>query len=245
MDRPPRRLCVVFDAGATRYAVEAVRVREISRSEPTAVQPGPAMRDLAELLGGGAEERPGVGLVLDTGAGLPVRVRRVHGVYDCGLAPSFALQRRVIAALAPAVRGAFDFDGQLLFELDPDAVERGLPRQTRRLDPLRLEVPGAALVFESGGARRGVPLSHVVQVVARGPLFNAAPNAGAMLGAVAFRGALSAVYTLGAPGEAEAFIVLVESDGDVVGLSAARVDGVVAADRLGELEVLDPARLFS
>lgn len=242
-----RRLYLLFEAGRTRYALEAVGVVEVAR-------PGPGvetlhghlkLRDLSELLGGGPEPRPQAALVLDTSPTVAVRVAEVEGVFDASASPRFPLPRRMLPLAAPALRGGLSYEGRLRFEVDTDGVARGLPRSTRRPERVRWGRSGPCLVFDSAGQRFGVPLPVVRQVVAAGGAFNAAPGVGAFVGALAFEGQLCPVFTVAEVEASEPLAVIVEVGGEVLGLSASRADAVAAAEALDGVEVLDVERMFS
>jgi hypothetical protein len=78
-----RRLCVFFEAGATRYAIEATSVVEVARAtqDEETLRGHLAIRDLSVLLGGDPEERPGTIVLLDTSPSVAARARRVEGVF--------------------------------------------------------------------------------------------------------------------------------------------------------------------
>lgn len=244
---PSRRLCIFFEAGGTRFLVEAVRVTEVAHAEGEGdtVRGHLGARDLSALLGGEAERRPGNVVVLDTSPTAAVRVAAVEGVFDAAGDAVLPLPRRLIPLVSPAIRGALLREGRLSFELDADGVARGLPRHTRRRERFVREPLEPCLVFESGGARFAVPLSHVLQVVAQGPHFNPAPSRSEFLGAVAHQQRLHPVFSVSEVQQAEPLIVLVDARAEPVGLSAARALGVQRPDALGDAQVLDVERMFS
>jgi len=242
-----RRLCALLDAAATRYCVEAVSVAEVARVNEgdDTVRGHLPLKDLSALLGGAAEVRPGEAVVLDTSPTLALRVAHVEGVLDVSAHAPLPLSRRMVPLLSPAVRSGVEWDGRLFFEIDPDSVGRGLPKQTRRPEVVALEAPPASLVFETGELTLGVPLQAVRQVVAKGPGFNPAPSAGAFLGALLHERALLPAWSLSGD-LAEPFFVIVEvGPGDALALSAKRADGVRPPDRLEEVTVVDLPRTFS
>ncbi len=244
---PSRRLCIFFEAGGTRFLIEAVRVTEVARAEGEGdtVRGHLAVRDLSTLLGGEPERRPGTVVVLDTSPTAAVRVAGVEGVFDAARDTSLALPRRLIPLVSPAIRGALLREGRLSFELDADGVARGLPRHTRRRERFVREPLEPCLVFESGGARFAVPLSDVLQVVATGPQFDPAPSRSEFLGAVVHQQRLHPVFSVSDVVEVEPLIVLVDARAEPVGLSALRAIGVLRPDALGEAQVLDVERMFS
>lgn len=242
-----RRLYVFFEAGKTRYAIEAVGVLEVARppADADALHGNLALKDLSRLLGGDAEARPATALVLDTSPTLAVRVRTVEGVFDAAADRLLPLPRRMIPLAAPALRGGLLREGRLSFEVDTDGVARGLPRSTRRPERTTRAPTEACLVFESGTERLAVLLSRVRQVVPAAAAFNPAPGTGAFLGAVAHAGSLCPVFSVSDTTAPEPLIVLAEAGGEVIGLSAQRADGVQQPGALGEVPVLDLERMFS
>jgi chemotaxis signal transduction protein len=243
-----QRLAVFFTAGGVRYAIRAVTVMEVGvpDRDGNTLRGHLGLRDLSQVLGGEVEsEVPGTALVLDTSPTRALRVAQVEGVFDVSTLAALALPRRLIPQLSPAVRGTVVREGRLYFELETDALARGLPRQTRRPELFAHGDVGSALVFQSGGRRLGVPLGQVRQVVPRGPGFNRAPGQGAFLGAVAHRDLLLPVFSVTEAAAAEAFLVLVDVKGEGVGLSAAIVEGVKPQTDLAEVLVLDLERVFS
>jgi hypothetical protein len=242
-----RRLFVFFEAGRTRYAIEAVGVLEVARPPPEAdtLHGHLSLKDLSTLLGGEPEARPATALVLDTSPTLAVRVRAVEGVFDTVEDGALPLPRRMIPLVAPALRGGLMHEGKLCFEVDTDGVARGLPRATRRPERTTRPAQEACLVFESGTERLAVPLSRVRQVVPAGDAFNPAPGTGAFLGAVAYANSLCPVFSVSDASAPEPLVVLAEAGGEVIGLSARRADGVQQPAGLAEIPVLDLERMFS
>lgn len=254
--QPPtseRRLYVFFEAGASRYAVEAVGVMEVARPDEggETLREHLGLRDLSQLLGGLDEERPGTAIVFDISPTLAVRVKSVEGVFDAARSPKVPLARRMIPIVAPAIRGGILHEGRLFFELDTDGVARGLPRQSRRPERFtRTAVNEPCLVFDAAGERLGVPLSRVSQVVPAGPTFNRSPGQGGCIGAIAHGQLLVPVFDVSATtvsqGSAlQPLVVLVESKGELLGIAATRADGVRQPSSLGEVTVLDIERMFS
>ncbi|MEW5740942.1 MAG: defective in fruiting DifE [Myxococcota bacterium] len=242
-----RRLFVFFEAGKTRYAIEAVGVLEVARppADADTLHGHLALKDLSVLLGGEPEVRPATALVLDTSPTLAVRVRAVEGVFDAAADRALALPRRMIPLAAPALRGGLLHEGRLSFEVDTDGVARGLPRSTRRPERTTREPQEACLVFETGTERLAVPLSRVRQVVPAGAAFNPAPGTGAFLGAVVHGASLCPVFSVSDTTAPESLIVLAEAGGEVIGLSARRADGVQQPATLSAIPVLDLERMFS
>jgi len=239
-----RRLCVFFEAVGTRYAIEAVRVLEVARPEQgdETLHGNLGLRDLASVLGGSPGVALTTALVLDSSPTLAVRVGAVEGVFDSSSLPTVALSRRLIPLLSPAVRGTVLMEERLYFELDADAVARGLPKQTRRPELVTAEASGPCLVFESAEQRFGVPLPMVKQIIGRGESFNAAPGRGAFVGVVGHRDSVFPVFSLTGV-EVEPLIVIIEVGEGGVGLCARRADGVTRS--LEGVTVLDPLRMFS
>lgn len=242
-----RQLWLFFEAGRTRYAVEAVSVIEVAHAEvdDETFRGHSALRDLSVLLGGTPEVRPGKVVVLDATPTSAVRVRSVDGVFDVSGDLHLTLPGRMIPLVTPAIRGALLHDGHLVFTIDPEGVLRGLPKQVKRPEKMVLEPTMPCLVFESAGLTLAVPLSRVLQVIPSGPTFNVAPGEGAFLGAVSHLQQLCPVFCVSDSHVVEALIVLVEANGEVLGLSCARADGVKQAGLLGNVTILDLESMFS
>ncbi len=242
-----RRLCIFFASGTTHYAVEAVSVLEVARpgSDDELTQRHLWLRDLTLLLGGEPEVRPGAALILDTSPTMAIRVREVEGVFDTSKDPELPLSNRLISLLAPAVSRALVHEDAVVFELDAQASTRGLPRQTRRPELATIEPTTQCLVFQSGTARLAIPLPRVLQVIALGPRFNHAPGSGSFRGVLGRERQLCPVFCISDALELEPFIVLFELGGEILGLTAARAEGVKPPDSLGEVRVLDLERMFS
>lgn len=263
-----RRLCLLFEAGPSRYAVEATAVMEVANPD----EDGQTIRghfdllDLSTLLGGPSEERPGMGVVLDVSPTLAVRVSRIVEVADVAPAPFFMLPPGLGESLAAIARGALLYGDRLYLELIAEALPRQ-PLSTTgaggRAVHLLAEAPERGLVFESQGVLYGLPLNMVSQVVSRTAAYCPMPSAiGPALGVLPHAQALWPIYSfagmLGGVGEAEPLIVLAEVAGQSIGLSASRVLGVhqelVATASRGEYEsrllprpalFLDLQRMFS
>lgn len=245
---PPldRRLQVFFEAGRSRYAIDAVAVTEVAhpRLPDDGLVGHLGLRDLSVLLGGGEEQRPGAAIVFDTSPTVAVRVREVAGVFDTSSDLFFALPGRMVSLLSPAVRAALLHEGALVFELDPEGAVRGLPRQLKKPRQATLSPTSPCLVFETGSLRLAVPLPQVRQIVPVGPAFNPAPGEGAFRGAVAHLQQLCPVFRV-SDADHEPLIVLVEACGELLGLTASRADGVKQPDSLAEVPVLDLEQMFS
>lgn len=183
-------------------------------------------------------------VVLEGARDLALGVDRVEGVFDCTGVKRWPIQGRLIPLLAPAVVGAFEYEGRLVFELDADGVVRGLPRQLKPLER-HLREAQSALVFTVQGERLALPLQTVVQVVEATNAFNRAPNAGSFLGAALHREQLCPVFTVGPLGLVAPYVVLFEVNGELLGLSAGQVEGVRSGSGLGDAVILDVGRMFS
>jgi chemotaxis signal transduction protein len=245
--RDDRRLAVFFSAGATRYALDAVRVLEIARAGADGalqVSQHVPVKDLSLLLGGDEEPEVSAGIVLDLSPTVAVRVKQVEGVFDTAALPRWKMQGRLIRLVAPAIVGALEYEGRLVFELDAEGAARGLPRQQKPLERHVREDAGG-LVFTVQGERLAVPLSSVVQVIEATHAFNRAPNAGSFLGAAVHRGQLCPVYTVGPLGLVQPYVVLFEVAGELLGLSASQVEGVRTGPALLGATILDVGRMFS
>jgi hypothetical protein len=242
---PERRLSVFFEAGKTRFAVEAVSVSEVARPDAgeETLRGHLILRDLSALLGGAGEQRPGTAIVLDTSPTTAIRVREVEGVFDTSTDPHFSLPGRMIPLLGPAVRGAWVHEGRLVFELEPESAVRGLGGKGWSLAVCTLPVVTTpCLVCDAGARSFALPLPRVLQVVPKGPHFNPAPGEGAFQGAIVHQQVVCPIFSL--TGESEPFIVLVEAKGEVMGISVTRADGVRPANAIGAIPVLDLDRTF-
>ncbi|MDC0708152.1 defective in fruiting DifE [Stigmatella sp. ncwal1] len=263
-----RRLCLLVEAGETRYAIEATSVMEVALpgEDGSNVRGMWEVKDLSVLLGGLPERVPGMVVVLDVSPTLAVRVRSVVEVADVARAPFFLLPSGLGDTLAPLSRGAVMHKDRLYLELIPEALSQGVgPLLQPLMRPIHLaqKPPERALVFESQGRLFGLPLAWVSQVVARGESFSMLPSrsgpvAGIFPHTQILWPAFSAPALLGEPAEAESFFVLTEPSGQNVGLCANRVLGVlqrfVATEAHGEFTApgltgpalfLDLPRMFS
>lgn len=247
MNRDARRLCVFFSAGGSRYALDAVRVLEVARTNEQGVltlSQHDQVKDLSRLLGGDDEPEVGAGVVIDVSPTLGLRVKQVDGVFDTAPLPRWPVQGRLIPLIAPAISAALEFEGRLVFELDAEGAARGLPRQSKPLERHTREAE-SALVFLVREERLAIPLHHVAQVIESGAHFNRCPNAGSFLGVAQHRGVLCPVFTVGALGAVEPFVVLFEINRDLLGLSVTAVEGVRHGASLNGVPMLDVGRMFS
>lgn len=233
-----RRLCLLVEAGETRYALEATSVMEVALpgSDGTSLRGMLEVKDLSVLLGGAPEKGQGMVVVLDVSPTLAVRVRSVVEVADVAHAPFFLLPAGLGEALVPLSRGAVLHKERLYLELIAESLpQRGVQRGP--ITPPRpvhlMEIPPErALVFESQGRLFGLPLSLVSQVVTRGEAFSRLPvQRGAVAGVFPHAQVLWPIFSvpamLGGSAEDEAFFVLTEMAGQNVGLCATRVLGVL------------------
>lgn len=245
MNVSERRLCVFFEAGRTRYAIEATSVVEVARSagDGETLRGHLAIRDLSLSLGGEAEERPGTVVLLDTSPSLAARTRRVEGVFDASSQLVLPLPNRLVHLVAPVVRQGLVSEAGLVFELDAAELVRGLPRQTKQLDLAVAVAKGPCLAFDSGPLQLAVPLSEVSQVASRGPMFNAAPGPGPFVGVLMHQQRLVPVFSLTGV-DAEALLVVIELPSGPVAVSASRAHGVKAPEALGEAQVIDSVATF-
>jgi hypothetical protein len=242
---PERRLCVFFEAGRTRYALEATSVLEVARpqGDDETFRGHLGIRDLSELVGGGPEVRPGTVVVLDTSPTVAARTLRVDGVFDVSGHLALPLSNRLVPLLAPVVKQGLVSEAGLSFELDVAQLVRGLPRPQRRLEVAAGAAKGPCLVFDSGERRFAVALSDVSQVASRGVMFNPAPGVGSFVGVLMHQQRLVPAFSLTGD-EAEALLVVVELSGGPVAVSASRAHGVKAPEALGEATVIDVVATF-
>jgi chemotaxis signal transduction protein len=250
-----QRLSLLLDAGAARYAIDATQVLEVAPPDPSgdSLHGHLHLKDLSALLGGPPEARPGTAVVLDTSPTLAVRVKRVNEVSDVAEKPRHPLPRRLVRRLEPAVRGVLEVSGALYFELDVETAAKGLEADPPELIetgalPVAVE-PERALVFESQGTRLAVPLGSVSQVVTAGDRLCALPHEGPLKGLVLHQQHLWPAYSVpgmaGGSSEIESLAVLVEVEGEGLGLLASKAFGVVSRGSLQGAHVLDLPRLFS
>lgn len=268
-----RRLCLLFEAGRTRFAIEATSVVEVAPPDPEgkSIRGLLELKDLSVLLGGQPEIRPGMAIVLDVSPTLALRVRGILEVADAARAQTFQLPQGLGEGLAIAVRGALFHNGGLYLELAPDGLCQRAAAQAAGAPvefPVRPvfvaeEPPDRALVFESQGRLFGIALSLVSQIVSSSSAFcplpsTPSPIAGLFPHLQSLWPITSAPALLGAQAEPEPLFLLTELAGQSVGLCAARVLGVhqgfSAADQRGEFIApglprpalfLDLQRMFS
>lgn len=261
-----RRLCLLVEAGETRYALEATSVMEVAVAGAN-LRGMWEVKDLAVLLGGLPEQVPGMVVVLDVSPTLAVRVRSVVEVADVARAPFFLLPPGLGDGLALLSRGALLHNDRLYLELNAEALPHRpgprLPAPPPRPVFLAEVAPERALVFESQGQLFGIALMLVSQVVTRDASFSVLPVQGGPVAGIFPHAQVlwpvcSAPALLGVPALPEAFIVMTELAGQNVGLCATRVLGVVqrfeATDVRGEFSApgvpgpvlfLDLQRMFS
>ncbi|PTL85227.1 chemotaxis protein CheW [Vitiosangium sp. GDMCC 1.1324] len=232
-----RRLCLLMEAGDTRFSVEATSVMEVAAPGPdeTSLRGVLEVTDLSVLLGGSPEQGPGMVVVFDVSPTLAVRVRSIVEVVDVASAPHFLLPSGLGDTLAALSRSAVLHKDRLYLELNPEA----LPHEPGTVSPppehpvhFAGSPPERSLVFESQGRLFGLPLTLISQVVMRGPAFSALPGkSGAVAGVMPHGQALWPLYSApallgGASACAESFLVLAEVEGRGLGLCASRVLGV-------------------
>ncbi len=231
-----RRLCLLLEAGETRFSIEATSIMEVAAPGPdvTSLRGVLEVKDLSVLLGGSPEQGTGMVVVFDVSPTLAVRVRAVVEVTDVMSAPYYLLPSGLGDTLAALSRGAVLYKDRLYLEIIADA----LPQQPGTVTPPpRLPVhllgspPERSLILESQGRLFGLPLSQVFQVVLQGSAFCRLPGeGGAVAGVYLHRQALWPIYSapalLGEPALPESFFVLVELEGRPLGLCASRVLGV-------------------
>lgn len=233
-----RRLCLLVEAGETRYAVEATSVMEVAMpgANGSSLRGVLEVKDLSALLGGLPEEGPGMVVVLDVSPTLAVRVRSVVEVADVARAPFFLLPPGLADSLAPLSRGAVLHKERLYLELIAEALPHRVGPRASPAPPRPVHwaeaAPDKALIFESQGRLFGVPLGLVSQVVGRGEAFSVLPvQSGPVAGIFPHVQVLwpicSVPALLGAAPAPEAFFILTELAGRNVGLTATRVLGVL------------------
>lgn len=232
-----RRLCLLFEAGPCRFAVEATAVTEVAPPDPDGrtLRGALELKDLTQLLGATEEElRPGMAVVLDVSPTLALRVRGVFEVADVAKDRYFGLPPALGESLAFVTRGALLHQGRLFLELKPEAIpHQALRRPPARMRPvyLRDTPPEKALVFESQRMLWGLDLSMISQVVAATEAFAPLPVPhGALPGIFPHEQSLWPIYSapalIGGAPHREALFVLAEVAGEAAGLCASRVHGV-------------------
>ena len=239
-----RRLCILVEAGATRFAVEATSVTEVATatSDRDSLRGALEVKDLSQLLGGDPVEEAGMIIVLDVSPTLAVRVRSVVEVADLAQAPFFLLPPGLGPVLGRVSRGAVLHRDRLYLELVAEALAGGQPRTASapaRPVHLAQDTPERSLVFESQGRLFGVPLPLVSQVVNRSDAFSALPASGGPVAGIfphaqALWPICSAPGLLGGEALAEAYFVLTQPAGQSIGWCASRVLGVYPRFEPGE-----------
>lgn len=232
-----RRLCLLFEAGACRYAVEATAVMEVAPPDAdntNTLRGSLELKDLTALLGGEDEARPGMSIVLDVSPTLALRVKQVFEVADVARDRLFGVPPALGDALAFVTRGAILHDQKLFLELKPEAIpHQPLRRQAPSPRPVFLveKAPDRALVFESQGVLWGVPLTMVQQVVSATGAFLPLPVPhGPVAGVFPHDQSLWPIFSapalIGGRAAREELFVLAELAGESAGLCATRVHGV-------------------
>ncbi len=252
MTERARRLCLLVDAGASRFAVPATRVLEVALPDAggMTLRGHHPLVDLAVLLGGERDVRPGTAVLLDTSPTLALRVRRVRGVHNVGDCPWLHVPRRLAPTVEPAVRGLIEVAGELFLELDVEALATGVrpPAHLKVVDPFGPPL-AQALVFETGGRLVGLPLASVAQVVARGSKFCPLVALTAAVGVILHQQQAWPVFSLpGLLGESifpEPLVVLTDVGADGIGFTATRALGVIDSVRLPGIASLELQRMFS
>jgi chemotaxis signal transduction protein len=252
MSERGRRLCLLIEAGASRFAVPATSVLEVAVPDASGLtlRGHHPLVDLSVLLGGPQEVRPGTAVLLDTSPTLALRVSKVRGVQDVAECPWLHVPRRIAPTLEPAVRGLIDVGGELFLELDVEALALGVkpPPQLKVVDPFGPPL-AQALVFETGGRLLGLPLASVAQVVGLGlkfcPLVAQTAAAGVILHQQQAWPVFSLPGLLGEPIPFEPLVVLTEVGGDGVGFTATRALGVRDGANLAGVSTLELKRMFS
>lgn len=263
-----RRLCVLFEAGAARYSIEATSVLEIGAapSDTDTLRGVQQLQDLSTLLGGDPEQRPGMSLLLDVSPSLALRIKRVIDVADIARAPFFLLPPGLGDSLALMIRGATLYARNLYLELAADMLS-AQPLDPRVIPQGRLycssHPPERALVFESEGKAYAISLPFVSQIIVLGEEFCTLPFSRApLVGLLPHAQSLWPVYSMaGMAGEAsslERLIILADVAGRNLGICAARALGVRShfrpTDNPGEfasegietsISILDLERMFS
>ena len=270
-----RRLCLLFEAGDVRYAIEATSVVEVAPPDldGESIRGFLGLRDLSQLLGGPALSELGMAVVLDVSPTLAIRVSRVIEVADVARDTLFRLPQGLSEGLSVVVRAAIAHAGHLYLELAADA----LPNAEGQASPSKAlrwasaprpvyaaeQAPERALVFESQGRLYGIGLGFVSQVASATEAFCTLPAAGGPIaGLFPLEQTLWPIYTapglLGGIAKREEFFILADLAGHHVGLTATRVLGVhqhfTATDVRGEFAApglatpalfLDLQRMFS
>lgn len=243
-----RRLCLLAEAGGTRFALEATAIIEVAHVAPdaSALRGQLPLEPLVGLLGGIPSPAPEtVAVVLDVSPTLTLRMERALGVVDVGRSPFFLLPPWLGEGLVGLLRGALIHDDALFLELSPEGLRTppGPARAPRLPIALCTEPPERALLFRTGGALHGIALPLVGQVVRHRPEAHCAlpTSEGPVLGLYAHAQALWPVCSVGrltrGEGPLEPHVIFAEPAGQGVALCAEEVIGVVegltAADEAG------------
>lgn len=116
-----RRLCLLFEAGGVRYAIEATSVVEVAPPDMDgdSIRGFLGLRDLSQLLGGPPQARPGMAVVLDVSPTLAVRVTRVIEVADVARDTLFRLPQGLSEGLSVVARGAIAHQGRCTWSWRP------------------------------------------------------------------------------------------------------------------------------
>lgn len=232
-----RRLCVLVEAGAVRYAIEATSVVEVAPpdSDGESIRGFLELKDLCELLGGPKEAtRPGLAVVLDVSPTLAIRIKRVVEVADVARAQFFMLPKGLGETSSLLIRGCLLYNDALYLELIAEALPHTVGTViSAPMRPLYVQeaVPDRALIIESAQQLYGIPLSLVSSVTKAGSAYCPLPGRGGpVAGLLPQNQVLWPVYSfpglLGAPAQRSEFIVLTELAGQNVGIAADRVLGV-------------------
>lgn len=228
-----RRLCVLLEAGGTRYAIEASSVLEVFAPKAGRAPQGLELQDLSSMLGAPRVAEPGAGVVLDVSPTLALGVDRVVEIADVARSPFHQLPPSVGDRLSLVVRGAIEHGGRLYLELAPELLAQrpaALPAAPARTLLMLEELPPRALVVESGGQRFGIPLPWVSQVVALDAGACRVPPGGAAVAIQVHGQALWPVFStpalIGGPAQFEPLLVLTELAGQNVALTARGALGV-------------------
>lgn len=225
-----------MEAGRSRFALEATSIAEVAApgEDGETLRGVHPLRDLARLLGGEAEERPGGAVVIDVSPTLALRVKRVVEVADVARAEFFQLPPGLGEGLPVTSRGALIHQDKLFIELSPESIphETGLIAAAPPRPIYFAETPpDRALIFEAEGRRYGIPLGLVSQVIPLGEAFCPLPaQQGPIAGLLPHAHALYVVCTpaglLGGAPVPMPLVVLTELAGQNVAIGADSVHGV-------------------
>ena len=243
-----QRLMLRVVAGGARLAIDATSVFEVAPPDEggASLHGYVLLEDLSVRLGGPPEARPGTAVVLDTSPTLALRVREARGVADAASAPWYVAPRALSAR--GLVRGVVELQGELYFDLDPDALARADAPEppVASLQLREAPAPLQAVTFRAAGGEWALPLHAVRQIVTLEKLAPCARQ-GALLGVVPWSGRVWPVWRL--PGQEQvgpgALAVLFDAGGEAHGLVAERAPEVRQAGALGAARLLDPTTSFS